>query len=954
MKYSAAIFPTPQAKPASQHKLLLIEQEKHVQRLEEKWGSAFVDKLKESELWLLGVSDFIADTLFRYGEDSLEHIRSSKGFSCSELESTVLAVESEHEVCRAIRKLRHLEMARIASQDLLGKWSVVEVMEANTFIADALILASVSWSERSLEQRYGRAIYEGEPVPLWVIGMGKLGGRELNFSSDIDLIFCFEYGGETSGGKRSIDHELYFTKLTQLVVKLLNQTTVDGQAFRVDLRLRPFGQSGPIVTSLSALEAYYQEQGRNWERYAMIKSRVINCDQGIEKQFSEVLRPFVYRRYIDYSAIDALRKMKKLINQEARRQQDSINVKLGIGGIREVEFIAQVYQLMRGGREPELQTRSLLEALSACTVVEVLEDEEVELLALRYFQLRKIEHVLQEINDEQTQRLPDDELQRHRVIESLGYSSWDAFLGKYTEITNDVHAFFSDLFGGEEDSQLSHVSEFNLLWHDLIEDETAISVLADAGAENPEACWERIHNFRHHLKRRSSGPRGRELLADLIPELIGELVNIENTNDVLQRVFDVLERVASRTTYLELLYSNAGARNQLVSLCAKSAWVAHLIAKFPILLDELIDPLMLFDLPEPSSYGVRVAEYLNRFALDDAEMQMEALRQVKQIFQLHVAAADLSNGVEVMKVSDHLTHLAQALVGQVVMTAWRQLAEKHGVPPGKDEANTGFGVVAYGKLGGFELGYGSDLDLVFLCEDEVEGETDGVRPIDSQQFYLRLAQRTLHLFTTRTGHGVLYDVDMRLRPSGQSGLMVIRASTYKDYLMSEAWTWEIQALVRARFIFGHESLQQQFKSIREFVLSQPRDIAELKNDIAKMREKLRSHALTTEKGRTDIKQAKGGMTDIEFITQYIVLAFSEKYPELMIYTDNVRILEYAREQSILSDSEFGNLVDAYKELRAENHKLSLAEKRGLSERAFAKPREQVSRIWQRLIQSSSF
>ena len=693
-------------------------------------------------------------------------------------------------------------MARVAAHDLLGEISLAEALSAHSAIADALIMAAHDWAQSELSSRYGyayaREFDEESPLPLWIIGMGKLGGHELNFSSDIDLIFCFETQGETRGGNRNIDHEVYFTKLAQVIVKLLNQVTVDGQAFRVDLRLRPFGQSGPVVTSISAFEDYYQEQGRNWERYAMVKSRIINPDERIQQSFTQLMRPFVYRRYLDYSAIDGLRKMKLMINQEARRQGEFLNVKLGIGGIREIEFIAQVFQLMRGGREPEFQTRSLKSALHACITAEILDEQDVDDLWDCYCWLRKVEHILQQIRDQQTQRLPTEGADCERIMAALGFDSWQLFIEKYKAVTSYVHSHFLDLIGGEADMADSPQSEYALLWQDLIEDETAIDVLREGGAHDPEACWQRIRDFRQKIRRRSSGPRGRALLADLVPVIIGELLTKDDTFLVLQRVFDVLEQVASRTTYLELLFANEGARHQLISLCEKSPWIAHLLAKFPILLDELIDPLQLFDLPDPASYRQRVAEYLNRYPTDDPELFMEALRQVKQIFQLHVAAADLSDGIELMKVSDHLTYLAEALTEQVVLTAWRQLADKHGVPPGKSEQDTGFCVIAYGKMGGYELGYGSDLDLVFLCEDNIKGETDGTRPIDSQQFYLRLAQRTLHLFTTRTFEwGTLTMSICGCDPLDNRGSWWFVPIPIQDYLQSEAWTWEHQALVRA-------------------------------------------------------------------------------------------------------------------------------------------------------------
>lgn len=897
-------------------------------------------------LWLMTVSPFIARVLTRYGIESWVYMQTAQAESVRDLIQTIEKTESEQQAQQIIRRTRHLEMARIAARDLQGELSVAHALEHISALADTLIEAALEWAHASYDERYGRAYAGDKELKLWCIAMGKLGGGELNFSSDIDLIFCFEQQGETRGGRKSIEHELYFTKVAQRLVKLLGEITADGQAFRVDLRLRPFGQSGPMVTSLSAFEDYYQEQGRNWERYAMVKSRVITSNPDIQAQFAELMRPFVYRRYLDYSAIDALRKMKLLINQEARRQGVKNNVKLGIGGIREIEFVAQVFQLIRGGRETEFRTRSLVTALNAAWHAGVLGQQDVEELLRGYAWLRKVEHTLQQINDEQTQTLPDEDVNRARVLAILGYSDWSQFWRDFKVTTAQVHRQFLDVIGGEAEMISPDDSEFALLWQDLIDDDTAITVLAEAGVAEAERCWQRISDFRQRLRRRSTGPRGRELLASLVPWLIEDLIAQKNTEEVLQRVFDVLEQITSRTTYLELLAGNPGARKQLVFLCSESPWVAHLIARFPMLLDELIDPQQLYDLPDVESYRYSVAEYLNRFAHDDAEMQMESLRQVKQIFQLRVAAADLSDGVALMKVSDHLTLLAEAMIEQVVLMAWRQLAEKHGVPAGKHEGDTGFSVIGYGKLGGYELGYGSDLDLVFLCEDDLSGQTDGLKPIDTQQFYLRLAQRVLHLFTTRTMNGVLYDVDMRLRPSGQSGLLVVRASTYRQYLMQEAWIWELQALVRARHVFGATKLAKQFSEIRNEVLRQQRDLSQVREEIRAMREKMRAHLWKHEIGLSDVKQMPGGVADIEFITQFLVLGYAHQYPELFEYTDNIRILECAAAAELVAQDSAQALIDVYQTYRKELHRLALAEAGNLSAHSFAPECALVSGLWQ--------
>ena len=906
--------------------------------------------------WLVQVSPFIARVVQRYEDAALRRMFAPMAAEPIDIQEQLGDAKNEAQAMAVIRQFRHIEMARIAALDLLGSLPMGRMLQENSALADMLIMAAAQYAEQQLAGRFGRALdIKGNSQPLIILAMGKLGGSELNFSSDIDLIFAYPEPGQTKGGRQTADVAIYFNRYAQMLIKLLDQPTVDGRAFRIDMRLRPFGQSGPLVTSLAALEDYYHEQGRMWERYALIKARVLNTSAELEQQVQQLLRPFIYRRYLDYSAIDALRKMKLLINQEARRKGVADNIKLGLGGIREVEFVAQVFQLIRGGREHEFQTRSLLAALTACLRHETLSEQAIAALIDGYTLLRKVEHILQEINDEQTQQLPVDELTRMRVLAAAGFpqseSGWQAFTAATHKAMQGVHQEFLDVIGGEQDMLASEESEYTILWQDLLADETALEVLSEAGAEQPDACWQAIQEFRLLLRKRPSGPRGRELQAILLPALIELALAKPNAHVTLARSFEVLAQISSRTTYLELLCQNADARTQLVFLCGASPWIAHLIAKFPLLLDELIDPTQLYQLPDVESYRSRVADYLMRLPNDDAEAQMDALRQVKQIFQLKVAAADLNEGVHLMRVSDHLTYLAEAMIEHVVTLAWRQLCERHGAPPGRDESDTGFAVVAYGKLGGYELGYGSDLDLVFLCDDDVSGETDGLKPIEVQQFYLRLAQRVLHLFTTRTMSGVLYDVDMRLRPSGQAGLLVVRIGTYQEYLQSDAWTWEQQALVRARMVFGTTHLFERFAAVRRNILCKHRSLPELRADILKMRAKMRDHLWQQVPGKSDIKQMPGGIADIEFITQFLVLAHGHQASDLAVWTDNTRILETAAQLQQISSAQAQALINAFQCYRVEIHRLALAEAGRLSEHDFSDDQQAVLAVWQQLLES---
>ncbi|WP_194757224.1 bifunctional [glutamate--ammonia ligase]-adenylyl-L-tyrosine phosphorylase/[glutamate--ammonia-ligase] adenylyltransferase [Aliidiomarina indica] len=931
-------------------KALAKEQSATWDRMEDIVAGASLDASKVEQIhWLSVVSPFFVRTVERYSEAVFTRLFSPLPASVEQLQETLAKGTGERDLLAAIRRFRHIEMARIAGRDLLGWMPLERVLQETSAIADMLIEQALDLSKELLADRYGRALKDEAEVPLIALAMGKLGGEELNFSSDIDLIFCFPERGETTGGRQNVDFELYFGKLAQQFMRLLGENTAEGQPFRIDLRLRPFGQSGPIVSSLAALMDYYHEQGRMWERYAMVKARVLGADEALQAEVQDVLRPFVYRRYLDYSAIDALRKMKLMINQEARRKGVSQNIKLGLGGIREVEFIAQVFQLIRGGREPELQTRSLVSALSICEQHRLLDAHAVDELLHGYAYLRKVEHVLQEIDDQQTQTLPEDKLNRARVLLATGFAAtdagWQEFHDQLHGVMQSIHRHFLDAIGGEADMLSAEDSEYSVLWQDLLEDDTALDVLTEGGAKDAEACWQHIQEFRQLTKKRPSGPRGRELLAQLVPVTIENALAQKDPALVLKRVFEVLAQIMSRSTYLELLAENEEARTQLIFLCGSSPWIAHLLAKFPWLLDELIDPVQLYHLPNVSSYRNQVSEYMMRLPQNDVEAQMDTLRHVKQIFQLKVAAADLNDGVHLMRVSDHLTYLAEAIIEQVVLMAWRQLAEKHGTPPGRDESDTGFAVIAYGKLGGYELGYGSDLDLVFVCDDDISGQTDGERPIDVQQFYLRLAQRILHLCTTRTMGGVLYEVDLRLRPSGQSGLLVVRMGTYKEYLLTDAWTWELQALVRARYVFGAVTLLEKFNAIRRNVLRLKRDSESLQEDVLNMRWKMREHLWQRKTDLSDVKQMPGGMADIEFITQYLVLRWSNEFPDLCVWTDNIRILENASAHKLLPAKQANQLISAYQAFRFEAHRLALAEQGSLSERTFTEHTQHVSEAW---------
>lgn len=856
----------------------------------------------------------------------------------------------EAQAQRALRQVRQQWYAALAAADLLQQISVTDMLEHISATADAFINGALNWLYPRYCERFGTPRDDqSQAMPLLVIGMGKLGGQELNFSSDIDLIFCYPAQGETDHSRKPIENSVFFTRLAQALVGLLDQITADGRVFRVDLRLRPFGQSGPVVASISALEYYYQEQGRDWERYAMVKARLIGASKAHEDELKSLLRPFVYRRYIDFSAIDALRKMKTLITQETRRKGLERNIKLGAGGIREIEFIAQAFQLIRGGQQRQLQTQSLYGAYHAIAELNILPAATVNELLQCYEKLRKMEHVLQQLNDEQTQTLPDDTATQQRI--SLAYQQpWADIEADIRATMATVHEQFQQVIG-DPDAEDEEAGQLQLLWQDMIEDDTAIDVLLDFGLAKSTAqlIWQQINQLRMDVRKRGSGPRGRKAMARLVPLLLERIVQFADADSVLERVLQVLRKIMTRTAYVELLVENSGAREQLIKLCRASSWLTSQIATYPLLLDELIDPQHLYRLPELRDYPRLLDEFLLRIPEqeNDLEAQMDALRQARQVLQLKVAAADISGALPLMKVSDHLSYLAEALIDKVVRLAWHQLVEKHGAPPEQSAENMGFAVMAYGKLGGFELGYGSDLDLVFITDTNYEGDTLGPKAIGIQQFYLRLAQRILHLFTARTLVGSLYEVDMRLRPSGKSGLLVTRLDTFASYLQEDAWTWELQALVRARPVFGAQPLRDKLIALRQQQICQRRDEQQLREQVLSMREKMRDHlAARVNTQQFDVKQGPGGITDLEFLVQYLTLRFAHEIPALATFTDNIRILEQAEHKQLLSKQESQALITAYIAEREVLHKLALDDRGSVTHENLEDYRHTVITAWQ--------
>lgn len=829
-----------------------------------------------------------------------------------------------------LRQWRRVEQMRLIARDMSHLSTMPELTAELSYFADAAISVAMRQAHQEVAILHGQPIGSdsGRPQSMLVIGMGKLGGYELNLSSDIDLIFSYEEEGETDG-RRSISNQEFFSKVGQRLIALLDPITADGFVFRVDMRLRPWGDGSALVAGFDALEGYYERHGREWERYALIKARICAGDLAAGERLMKSLRPFVYRRYIDFGVFESLREMKTMIAREVRRLDREDNIKLGSGGIREIEFIAQAFQLIRGGVDTPLQTRELLTVLPLLAERELLPQAAVDELTAAYYFLRDCEHRIQAMHDQQTQALPSDASDRQRLAEAMGYADWLAFSAALAAHRALVSSHFQDVIVSSEAEPA---------------DETAI-----------EAWPEPVQALLDSRPSRQLGSTSRARLKRLLPLLVKECETHERPELALSRVIPLIEATLRRSAYLMLLIENPEALSRLVDLCAASPWIAEALARHPVLLDELLNAATLFAPPTADVLSADLRSQLMRIPEDDLERQMDVLRIFQKGHVLRVAASDLKGTLPLMKISDALTWIAEVVLQEVLNLCWHQLVAKHGRPHRVDgsDCEPGFIIVGYGKLGGIELGYGSDLDLVFIHDGDPSGETNGAKPLDTASFYARLGQKIIHMMTTAMATGLLYDVDMRLRPSGASGLLVTSLDGFARYQAEHAWTWEHQALVRARVVAGDQALAEGFAGVREALLRRTRDAASLRIEVVEMRQKMRDHLAPKDPNEVDLKHSPGGLVDIEFLVQYLALAHAHAHPEICQWPDNMRLLETFMAADILPAADAQQLMDAYIRLRARGHRQALAnEKQLLATDELRSEREAVQRIWQQVMMES--
>lgn len=859
-----------------------------------------------------------------------------------------------------LRRFRNQRLLHILWREITGRAGTGATLESLSKLADDLVAASVQSAEARLRERCGRVRDDaGNEQRVIVVAMGKLGGCELNFSSDVDLIFLYSGDGE-SDGERRLSAQEYFTRLSRQVVSMLEEVTADGFVYRIDTRLRPFGDSGPPVVSFSALESYLLRHGRSWERYAYVKARVIgregpgSKDPAAAELMADIIEPFVYRRYLDYGVFESLREMKALIAAEARKRQLATNIKLGPGGIREIEFIAQSLQLVRGGGDRNLRTTGLQPALRHLAKTRGLSAAAAAELATAYLFLRRVENALQAMRDQQTHELPEDPADRARLALALDYPDWDAVHAAVERQRRCVSGHFSAVAfrGGDESPASGFVDALSALWSGRASEEEWQSLLEQSGFEDAPALAGTIAGFADSAAVGQVDRTGAKRLGQFVPELLAVLRERGNAPVVLQRVFAVLEKILRRSAYVALLIENPSVRDRFVSLCEKSAWLAEEIGRYPLLLDELLDRRLHEEVLSREEMQQDLDRRSDRLAETGSEGLIEILGQFQRAMLFRIAVADIAGSLPVMKVSDRLTELAEIVLQKALAIAWRDITEKHGRPRAKGgRAPAGFGVVAYGKFGGMELSYRSDLDLVFLHDSTGDAqETDGGSPLDNNVFFARLVRRLVHFLNAQTATGAMYQVDTRLRPSGQSGLLVTSIEAFERYQEENAWTWEHQALLRSRPVAGSALIAREFERVRSETLRNRVRRDRLREDVIAMRRKMRAQLDKTDAERFDLKQGTGGIADIEFLVQYRVLEQADRHPAVIHYPDNIRQLGTLAAAGCLAAEPVARLQEIYQSYRLRLHRLALDEQPPFAAPGeFAVQRRFVTDLWQQVL-----
>ena len=865
-----------------------------------------------------------------------------------------------------LRLARQRLMLWIAYRDLNGLAALDEVTHALSYFAQQSLAYTAAFIRKDLKGRFGlpsarSADYE---LPLMIVGMGKLGGKELNLSSDIDLIFLYEEEGDTQGGSSSISNHEWFTKLGRRLIKIIAEHDENGFVFRVDMRLRPNGDSGPLVCSLEMLEEYLFVQGREWERYAWIKGRMIyplsdhpdhvRCEKGLE----QIIRPFVYRRHLDYGVIAAIRELHAQIQREAEKRSSnrsgrSRDIKLGRGGIREIEFLAQMFQLMRGGTDPRLRIRPTLEVLDLLQANQWMSPEEVQDLKVAYVFLRRLEHRIQIWEDQQTHYFPESDEARLQLAKAMAgpaeVTTLDEFIQELNGHQNRVARYFEKAFSLDADGRLQ--LDINAL--DWQPDPTLFP-----------RVHERWQSWLDSSRVKALPEKSQLVIRSLLKKAAADIASshADDTDQTLLRFFDLLEAISRRGAYLSILAEYSNALQKVLVLLNSSKWAAQYLARHPHLLDDLLSASAQSELiHDPDSYWKKVKIDLD-LRLDDAladhaspDHAMDILRITHHTETFLILLADLGigaqEGLSVERVSDRLSALADLILQVTYERVWPAVAQKFSMDA---QQLPQFAVIAYGKLGGKELGYASDLDLVFLYDAPINDQS-------AQEVFSILGKRMINWLTTLTPAGTLFEIDTRLRPNGAAGFLVTSLDSFRRYQLREgdnaAWVWEHQAISRARFAAGNPTVGKRFEEIRNEVLSQERKMNELQHEIIDMRHKVHAGHLN-HSSEFDLKHDPGGMVDIEFMVQFFVLAFARQFPALLGNLGNIALLRIAADHQLITAEEALEIANAYRIFRAQQHRLRLdgADKTRMDIHQypdFANARDQVSALWKKIFGTPS-
>jgi len=875
------------------------------------------------------------------------------------LRAIILDAESVELLQQQLRQQRAAAFARIAWRDLQQYASVQQTLRELSFFAEVCVQETLQWCFEWQQSRpHVNHFVKGLQQKIVIFALGKLGGEELNFSSDIDIVFAYSDDNEFTQEQAGKATEFYL-KVVQLFIKVLSEQTQDGFVFRVDTRLRPFGNSGSLIPSFMSIDLYFQTHGRDWERYAWMKARVIAGDHQIGEQFLQEIAPFIYRRYLDYGAMQSLRDMKILIDAKAHQNAAKENLKIGFGGIREIEFIVQMFQLIYGGKDSSLRIRSTLQTLKQLGVKDLLEANWIADLDTAYLFLRRAENGLQLREDQQIHVLPTQNQQQMHYAYLLGMNNWQDFYAEYRKHTNTVNTLYQSLLKNDDEIKEYEHEEIELkgMWLQIDDKEYCLNILTKSFSVDAKQIYEQLNTFSQSSLVQKLVPVARVRLDSFMPIFLQQLLQFEEPLPVFNRFLNVLKKIAQRSTYISLLIENKNKLSKIFKLIAASPWVSQYLATHPLLLDEILRMNDEYEPPSKIEMQHQLLASLGKYDVG-LEKYMEGLREFKHSQAIQIAAADIVENYPIMKVSDHLSWLAEVCINSAVQYAYKELAEKYGEPQCVLDGQSYMSevlIVEYGKLGGLELGYGSDLDIVFLHNSIGEiCETVGNKKIHNDIFFIRLVQKTIHILSTVTVGGKVFDLDLRLRPHGESGPIISSMHSYENYLVNDAWLWEHQALVRARAVTSSQKLNNEFARIRQNVLCKARKIEDVRSSINEMRNKMLDAGQANSAAGFNVKKDRGGVIDIEFLVQFLVLSNSDKYHQVCEHTDNVRILDACAEVGLLTKNNVEELKEIYLKYRKYLHQLSL---KLLPETVdvglFANERSVVQKYWVSLLHSDN-